>query len=168
MALRTELHRQQPGQPRRGGGAPRDTNPRQDHPTRPREAVGAALQWHREKAGTVEPARRTQEWPGRWSHAEPAVRGQRGVAEAGAPELQHRQRDQGPIFSPDERTACLKRYRLLLVHIAGRINRNNCVMRLRLCASEQTIAHIEAVWLGVLAAYPSFAHEALAACGLAD
>ena len=31
-------------------------------------------------------------------------------------------------------------YRLLLVHVAGRMNRNNCVMRLRLCASAQTIA----------------------------
>ncbi len=26
------------------------------------------------------------------------------------------------------------------------MNRNNCVIRLRLCACEQTIARIEAVW----------------------
>ena len=51
-------------------------------------------------------------------------------------------------FSPEGRTARFKKYRLLLVHVAGRMNRNNCVMRLRLCASdsEQTIARIEAVW----------------------
>ena len=38
--------------------------------------------------------------------------------------------------------------RLLEWHreIAGRMNRNACVMRLRLCASEQTIARICAVW----------------------
>ena len=34
----------------------------------------------------------------------------------------------------------------LTVHVAGRMNRNACVMRLRLCASEQTIARIRAVW----------------------
>ena len=49
-------------------------------------------------------------------------------------------------FSPQERTARFKKYRLLLVHVAGRMNRNNCVMRFRLCASEHTIARIDAVW----------------------
>ena len=44
-----------------------------------------------------------------------------------------------------ERTARFKKYRLL-VHVAGRMNRNNCVMRLRLCATEQTIARLSAVW----------------------
>ena len=43
-------------------------------------------------------------------------------------------------------TTDVKKYRLLLVHVAGRMNRNNCVMRLRLCAAEQTIARIDAVW----------------------
>ena len=52
----------------------------------------------------------------------------------------------GLCFSPEERTARFKKYRLLLVHVAGRMNRNNCVMRLRLCASTQTIARIDAVW----------------------
>ena len=74
----------------------------------------------------------------------------------------------GLCFSPEERTARFKKYRLLLVHVAGRMNRNNCVMRLRLCASTQTIARIRRGMEGVLAAHPSFAHEALAACGLAN
>ena len=52
----------------------------------------------------------------------------------------------GLCFSPEERTACFKKYRLLLVHVAGRMNRNNCVMRLRLCASEQTTARLSTVW----------------------
>ena len=34
----------------------------------------------------------------------------------------------------------------LLVHVAGRMNRNNCVMGLRLCASAETIARMSAVW----------------------
>ena len=34
-----------------------------------------------------------------------------------------------------------------LVHMAGRMNRNDCVMRLRLCATEQTSARLSAVWM---------------------
>ena len=52
----------------------------------------------------------------------------------------------GLCLNGQERTARFKRYRLLMVHVAGRMNRNACVMRLRLCASEQTIARIRAVW----------------------
>lgn len=52
----------------------------------------------------------------------------------------------GLCFSPEERTARFKRYRLLIVAVAGRMNRNNCVMGLRLCAGEQTIARIAMVW----------------------
>ena len=32
-----------------------------------------------------------------------------------------------------ERTARMKRFRLLLIQVAGRLNRNNCVMGLRGC-----------------------------------
>ena len=49
-------------------------------------------------------------------------------------------------LSATECTARFKRYRLLMVHVAGRMNRNNCMMRLRLCAREPTIARINAVW----------------------
>jgi hypothetical protein len=52
----------------------------------------------------------------------------------------------GLCLHPEERTARFKRYRLLMVHVAGRMNRNNCVMGLRLCASPQTIARIKTVW----------------------
>lgn len=52
----------------------------------------------------------------------------------------------GLCLSPEERTARFKRYRLLMVHVAGRMNRNNCVMGLRLCASSETIARIRGVW----------------------
>ena len=74
----------------------------------------------------------------------------------------------GLCFSPEERTARFKKYRLLLVHVAGRMNRNHCVMRLRLCASEQDHRAHQSGMEGVLVAHPSLTHEALAACGLTD
>jgi hypothetical protein len=52
----------------------------------------------------------------------------------------------GLCLDAEERTARFKRYRLLMVHVAGRMNRNNGVMGLRLCASPQTTARIGAVW----------------------
>lgn len=52
----------------------------------------------------------------------------------------------GLCLNREERTARFKRYRLLMVHVAGRMNRTGCVMRLRLCASEPKIARIRAVW----------------------
>jgi hypothetical protein len=52
----------------------------------------------------------------------------------------------GLCLDPEERTARFKRYRLLMVHVAGRMNRNNCVMTLRLRACAQTIARMSAVW----------------------
>jgi hypothetical protein len=52
----------------------------------------------------------------------------------------------GLCFDPEERTARFKRYRLLLVHLAGRMNRNNCVMGLRLCASPDAIRRMQKVW----------------------
>jgi hypothetical protein len=52
----------------------------------------------------------------------------------------------GLCFSPEERTVRFKKYRLLLVHLAGRMNRNNCVMGLRLCASAEAIKRMLNVW----------------------
>jgi hypothetical protein len=52
----------------------------------------------------------------------------------------------GLCFDPQERTVRFKKYRLLLVHLAGRMNRNNCVMGLRLCAPPEAIARMQKVW----------------------
>jgi len=52
----------------------------------------------------------------------------------------------GLCFSPEERTARFKRYRLLLVHLAGRMSRFQCTLRLRFCASPQAIARVQKVW----------------------
>jgi hypothetical protein len=54
----------------------------------------------------------------------------------------------------------MKKYRLLLIHLAGRMNRNNCVMGLRLCASAEAIARMQKVW--ALFALPTQATAAVA------
>ena len=41
------------------------------------------------------------------------------------------QRDQGPVLQPRGAHRALQEYRLLLVHIVGCMNRNNCLMRRR-------------------------------------
>lgn len=52
----------------------------------------------------------------------------------------------GLCLTPEERTVRLKAFRLMLIHLAGRMNRNNCVMGLRLCASPEAIARMREVW----------------------
>ena len=46
----------------------------------------------------------------------------------------------------NERNARFKRYRLLLVHVAGRMSRSGCKLRLRFQASDKTIERILKVW----------------------
>jgi hypothetical protein len=108
---------------------------------------GRLLEWHREKAGTVEhthdevknelggghmPSQRfgvDSAWFKLSLLAYNVVSAMRGLCLAG-----------------EERTARLKRFRLLLIHVAGRMNRNNCVMGLRLCNDRQVIARMQKVW----------------------
>jgi hypothetical protein len=52
----------------------------------------------------------------------------------------------GLCFSPQERTARFKKYRLLLVHLAGRMSRFQCKLRLRFRASKEAIARAQKVW----------------------
>lgn len=52
----------------------------------------------------------------------------------------------GLCFSVEERTARFKRYRLLIVHLAGRMSRFRCKLRLRFCASQAAIARVQKVW----------------------
>ena len=125
------------------------------------------LPWHREKAGTVEHAHDelknglaaghmpSQRFAVNATWLKLAIMTLYNIASA----------IKGLCFSPEERTARFKKYRLLLVHVAGRMNRNNCVMRLRLCAAEQHHARIEAVWKVFWLPTTSFTHRALAACG---
>jgi hypothetical protein len=52
----------------------------------------------------------------------------------------------GLCLEGEERTARLKKFRLLLIHVAGRMNRNNCVMGLRLCQDEAALRRMQRVW----------------------
>jgi hypothetical protein len=105
------------------------------------------LQWHREKAGTVE-------------HVHDEVKNGLG---GGHLPSQHfavnaawfklalltynvASAIKGLCFSPAERTARFKRYRLLLVHLSGRMSRFRCKLRLRFCASKEAIARVQKVW----------------------
>lgn len=105
------------------------------------------LDWHREKAGTVE-------------HVHDEIKNALG----GGHMPSHRfavnaawfkfalmsynlaSAIKGLCFDPEERTVRFKKYRLLLVHLAGRMNRNNCVMGLRLCAPVEAIRRMQNVW----------------------
>jgi hypothetical protein len=105
------------------------------------------LQWHREKAGTIE-------------HVHDEVKNGLG---GGHLPSQHfavnaawfklalltynmASAIKGLCFSPQERTARFKKYRLLLVHLAGRMSRFQCKLRLRFCASKEAIARVQKVW----------------------
>jgi DDE family transposase len=105
------------------------------------------LNWHREKAGTVE-------------HVHDEVKNALG---GGHMPSQHFAANaawfkvallaynlasaiKGLCFSPEERTARFKKYRLLLVHLAGRMSRFQCKLRLRFCASAEAIKRVQRVW----------------------
>ena len=105
------------------------------------------LNWHREKAGTVE-------------HVHDEVKNELG---GGHMPSQHfavnaawfklallsynlASAIKGLCLSPDERTAGFKRYRLLLIHLGGRMSRFGCKLRLRFCASAEAIARLQKVW----------------------
>jgi hypothetical protein len=105
------------------------------------------LAWHREKAGTVE-------------HVHDEVKNEAG---GGHLPSQHfavnaawfklalltynlASAIKGLCFSPEERTARLKKYRLLLVHLAGRMSRFRRKLRLRFCARPEAIARVQKVW----------------------
>jgi hypothetical protein len=108
---------------------------------------GRLLDWHRLKAGTVEHVHDELKNGLAAGH----MPSQRFAVNAAWFKLSLMSYNlasaiKGLSLSPEERTARFKRYRLLMVHVAGRMNRNNCVMGLRLCATPQTIARIAAVW----------------------
>ena len=105
------------------------------------------INWHREKAGTVE-------------HVHDEVK---NALAGGHMPSQHfavnaawfklallayniASAIKGLCFSSEERTARFKKYRLLLVHLAGRMSRFQCKLRLRFRASKEAIARVQKVW----------------------
>ena len=105
------------------------------------------LTWHREKAGTIEHVH-DEIKNGLGGGHMPSQRFNVNAAWFKIAILSYNLASaiKGLCFDPEERTARFKRYRLLLVNVAGRMNRNNCVMGLRLCAPPATIARMLKVW----------------------
>ncbi len=105
------------------------------------------LNWHREKAGTVE-------------HVHDEVKN--GLAGGHVPSQLFGANAawfkltlmlynlgsaiKGLCLEGDERLARWKKFRLLIINLSGRLNRNACVLRLRLCASKEAIARVQKVW----------------------
>ena len=52
----------------------------------------------------------------------------------------------GLCFSPEERTVRFKKYRLMSVHLSGRMSRFQCKLRLRFCAAPEAIQRILRIW----------------------
>ncbi len=108
---------------------------------------GRLLEWHREKAGTVE-------------HTHDEVKN--GLGGGHVPSQRFGVNSawfkialltynvvsaiKGLGLEGEERTARMKRFRLLLIHVAGRMNRNNCVMGLRLCNNAAALQRMQRVW----------------------
>jgi hypothetical protein len=108
---------------------------------------GLLLDWHREKAGTVEHVHdEVKNWlaGGHLPSQHFAVNAAWFKLALLTYNLVSATR--GLCLTVEERTARMKRFRLLLIHLAGRMNRNNCVMGLRLCASAEAIARMQRVW----------------------
>jgi hypothetical protein len=105
------------------------------------------LTWHREKAGTIE-------------HTHDEVKNELGGGRVPSQRFGVNSAwfkialltynlisaIKGLCLEGDERTARLKRLRLLLIHVAGRMNRNNCVMGLRLCSKAEALQRMQRVW----------------------
>ena len=110
-------------------------------------AGGRLLDWHREKAGTVEHTHDEVKNELGGKH----VPSQRFGVNAAWFKLSLLAYNlvsaiKGLCLAPDERTARLKRFRLLLIQVAGRMNRNNCVMGLRLCNNNAALKRMQKIW----------------------
>lgn len=108
---------------------------------------GKLLDWHREKAGTVEHTHdevKNELGGGRM----PSQRFGVNTAWFKLSLLAYNlvSAIKGLCLEKDEKTARLKRFRLLLIQVAGRMNRNNCVMGLRLCNNLQAIERMKKIW----------------------
>ena len=108
---------------------------------------GRLLDWHRQKAGTVE-------------HTHDEVKNELGGAHVPSQRFGVNSvwfkislltyniisAIKGLCLEAEERRARMKKLRLLLIHVAGRMNRNNCVMGLRLCNNAAALKRMQKVW----------------------
>lgn len=105
------------------------------------------LRWHREKAGTIEHAHdeiKNALGGGRLPSQKLAVNAAWFTVALLAYNVASAIK--GLCFSPEERTARFKRYRLWVVNLAGRMSRTGCKLRLRLRASVAAIARLQRIW----------------------
>ena len=108
---------------------------------------GLLLDWHREKAGTVEHVHdEVKNWlaGGHMPSGHFAINAAWFKLALLTYNLVSATR--ALCFAVEERAVRMKKFRLLLVHLAGRMNRNNCVMGLRLRASPEAITRLQRVW----------------------
>ena len=115
--------------------------------TNEQTAGGRLLDWHREKAGTVEHTHDEVKNELGGSHV-PSQRFGVNSAWFKIALLTYNviSAIKGLCLEGEERTARMKRLRLLLIHVAGRMNRNNCVMGLRVCNNAAALKRMQAVW----------------------
>ena len=108
---------------------------------------GRLLDWHREKAGTVEHTHDEVKNELAGKHV-PSQRFGVNSAWFKIALLTYNiiSAIKGLCLAGEERTARMKRFRLLLIHVAGRMNRNNCVMGLRVCNNTAALKRLQAVW----------------------
>jgi hypothetical protein len=105
------------------------------------------LDWHREKAGTIEHTHDEVKNELGGGHM-PSQRFAVNAAWLKVALLAYNivSAIKGMGFEPENRNVRLKKFRLLMIHVMGRMNRNNCVMGLRIAASVETIKRMEQVW----------------------
>jgi hypothetical protein len=108
---------------------------------------GRLLDWHREKAGTVEHVHDEVKNELGGNHV-PSQRFGVNSAWFKMALLTYNivSAIKGLCLEGEERSARMKRFRLLVIHVAGRMNRNNCVMGLRLCNQAQALQRMQKVW----------------------
>lgn len=108
---------------------------------------GHLLDWHREKAGTVEHTHDEVKNGLGGGHV-PSQRFGVNAAWFKISLLTYNlvSAIKGLCLEGEERTARMKRFRLLVIRVAGRMNRNNCVMGLRLCSNGAALKRMQRVW----------------------
>lgn len=105
------------------------------------------LEWHREKAGTIEHVHdEVKNWLG-GGHM-PSQHFACNAAWLKIALLSYNivSAIRQLCFEPELRRVRLKKFRLLLIHLMGRMNRNNCVMGLRLRVDKETLERLQEVW----------------------
>ena len=105
------------------------------------------LNWHREKAGTVEHVHDEIKNGLGGGHVPSQLFGANAAWFKLTVMLYNiGSAIKGLCLEGEERLARWKKLRLLIIHLSGRLNRNACVLRLRFCASQEAIARIQKVW----------------------